>query len=88
MQHILKDVQHIDLFILNIEGDEVEALVTMDWNLEVDYWITEIDNSNSEKERAVSDLSQGYVPTKWDIRTACVKGMDCGSHRLFSRRNI
>lgn len=65
LHHILKDVQHIDLFILNIESDEVEVLVTMDWNLEVDYWIIEIDNTNSEKERAVSDLlmSQGYVPT-------------------------
>ena len=60
----------------------------MDWNLEIDYWIIEIDNTNSEKERAVLLMSQGYVQTKWDIRTACVKGMDCSSNRVFSRRNV
>ena len=60
----------------------------MDWNLEIDYWIIEIDNTNSEKESAVLLMSQGYAQTKWDIRTACVKGMDCSSNRVFSRRNV
>jgi hypothetical protein len=61
LQHILKDVHYIDIFILDIEGGELEALQTTDWSLEGDYRITEIDNKNSEKERAVSDLlmSQG-----------------------------
>jgi hypothetical protein len=46
---------------IDIEGGELEALQTTDWSLEGDYRITEIDNKNSEKERAVSDLlmSQG-----------------------------
>ena len=79
LDYILKGVRHIDIFILYVEGGELEALQTMNWNIEVDYWVIELDNTNSEKDRAVSDLlmSQGYVQTKWDIRTACVKGMDC-----------
>ena len=90
LDYILKGVRHIDIFILDVEGGELEALQTMNWNIEVDYWVIELDNTNSEKDRAVSDLlmSQGYVQTKWDIRTACVKGMDCSSNLMFSKRNV
>jgi hypothetical protein len=28
----------------------------MNWNIEVDYWVIELDKTNSEKDRGVSDL--------------------------------
>jgi hypothetical protein len=89
LDYILKDVRQIDIFILDVEGGELEALQTMNWNIEVDYWVIELDKTNSEKDRAVSDLLmlQGYAQTKWDIRTACVKGMDCSSKLMFSKRS-
>jgi FkbM family methyltransferase len=89
LDYILKDVRQIDIFILDVAGGELEALQTMNWNIEVDYWVIELDKTNSEKDRAVSDLLmlQGYVQTKWDIRTACVKGMDCSSNLMFSKRS-
>jgi hypothetical protein len=41
------------MFILDVEGGELEALQTMNWNIEVDYWVIELDKTNSEKDRAV-----------------------------------
>ena len=50
----------------------------------------EINNTNPEKDRAVSDLllSKGYLQSKWNIRSACVTGMDCSSNLMFSKRNV
>jgi hypothetical protein len=52
----LRDITHIDIFILDVEGGELEALQTMYWNIPGDFWVIELDNSNSEKDRDVSDL--------------------------------
>jgi hypothetical protein len=30
---------HIDIFILDVEGGELEAMQTMNWNIEVDYLV-------------------------------------------------
>ena len=62
----------------------------MNWNIEVEYWVIEFNTTNSEKDRTVSDLLmlQGYVQTKWNIRTAGVKGMECSSNLMFSKRNV
>jgi FkbM family methyltransferase len=86
LDYISKGVRHIDIFILDVEGGELEALQTMNWNIEVDYWVIELDKTNPEKDRGVSDLLmvQGYVQTKWDIRTACFKDMDCSFNIMFS----
>ena len=79
LDYILKGLRHIYIYIyiLDVEGGELETLQTMNWNIEVDYWFIEFNKTNSEKDRTVSDLLmlQGYVQTKWDIRTACFKGM-------------
>ena len=90
LHSILRDITHIDIFILDVEGGELEALQTMNWNIPVDFWVIELDNTNPEKDRAVSDLllSKGYLQSKWDIRSACVKGMDCSSNLMFSKRNV
>jgi hypothetical protein len=56
LHSILRDITHIDIFILDVEGGELEALQTMYWNIPGDFWVIELDNSNSEKDRAVSDL--------------------------------
>ena len=74
----------------HVEGGELEALQTMYWNIPGDFWVIELDNSNTEKDRAVSDLllSIGYLLSKWNIRSACTKGMDCSSKLMFSKRNV
>jgi hypothetical protein len=52
----LRDITHIDTFIFDVEGGELEALHTMHWNIPGDLWVIELDNSNPETDRAVSDL--------------------------------
>ena len=86
----MRDITNIDIFILDVEGGELVALQTMNWNISVDFWVIELDNTNPEKDRAVSDLllSKGYLQSKWDIRSACVNGMDCSSNIMLSKRNV
>ena len=55
LDYILNSVDHIDIFILDVEGGELEAMQTMNWNIEVDYLVIELDNTNREKDRVVSD---------------------------------
>ena len=86
----MRDITLIDIFIFDVEGGELEALQTMYWNIPGDFWVIELDNSNPEKDRAVSDLllSKGYLQSKWDIRSASTKGIDCSSKLMFSKRNV
>ena len=86
----MRDITHIDIFILDVEDGELEALQTMNWNISVDFWVIELDNTNPEKDRTVSDLllSKGYLQSKWDICSACVNGMECSPNIMFSKRNL
>jgi hypothetical protein len=86
----LRDIILIDIFIFDVEGGELEALQTKYWNIPGDFWVIELDHSNPEKYCGVSDLllSKGYLQSKWDIRSACTKGMDCSSKLMFSKRNV
>jgi hypothetical protein len=52
----LRDITHIDIFILDVEDGELEALQTMNWNISVDFWVIELDNTNPEKDRAFGKL--------------------------------
>jgi len=37
LQSILQNITHIDIFILDVEGGELEALQTMNWNIPVNF---------------------------------------------------
>ena len=56
LQSILQNITHIDIFILRVERGELEDLQTMNWNIPVHFWVLELDNTNTEKNRAVSGL--------------------------------
>jgi hypothetical protein len=43
--------------MIYVEGGELEALQTMNWNIPVDFWVIELNNTNPEKDRAVSGVS-------------------------------
>ncbi|NYT47343.1 MAG: FkbM family methyltransferase [Candidatus Methanofishera endochildressiae] len=45
----MRDITHIHIFILDVEGGELEALHTMNWNIPVDFWVIELHNTNPEK---------------------------------------
>ena len=86
----MRDITLIDIFIFDVEGGELEALQAKYWNIPGDFRVIELDNSNPEKDRAVSDLllSKGFLQSKWDIRSACTKEMDCSSKLMLSKRNV
>jgi hypothetical protein len=60
---LLKNVTHIDIFVLDVDGGELEAIQTMDWTKTVDYWVVKLDGTNPQKDQAVRNLliSKGYV---------------------------
>jgi hypothetical protein len=79
---LLKNVTHIDIFVLDVDGGELEAIQTMDWTKTVDYWVVKLDGTNPQKDQAVRNLliSKGYVKSVWDMRSACTKRKDCNAH--------
>jgi hypothetical protein len=52
---ILRDITLIDIFIFDVEGGELEALQTKYWHIPGDFWVIELDHSNTEKDIVVSD---------------------------------
>lgn len=81
-------ISGIDVFILDVEGGEYEALLTMDWNIPVGVFVIEL--SGGLKDAMVRDLlfNNGYVSTEWDIRDYCVKGQDCSMNECFVKQDI
>lgn len=47
---LLKDIEYIDLFSIDVEGGELVVLETMNWNIPVYIIIIELDSSNKDKD--------------------------------------
>lgn len=80
-------VTGIDVFILDVEGSELEVLRMMDWNVEVFIWVIEMGDV-APKDLLVKRLmaENGYVEvTSWNIMDFCTKGADCSSNRVFQK---
>lgn len=75
----------IDVFILDIEGGELDALKTMDWNVPVSIFVIELNGGPKDDELRALLKSHGYVATDWDIRDFCAKGGDCSANEAFVR---
>jgi hypothetical protein len=86
---LLKNVTHIDMFVLDIDCGELEAIQTMKWTKTVDYWVVKLDGTNPQKDHAVRNLliSKGYIKSVWDMRSVCTKRKDCNSNEVFFGRN-
>ena len=78
-------IDHVDVFILDVEGGEFEVLKTMDWAVKVNLWVVELDGSDPEKDESVRRelLKHGYAPATWNIRDWCSPGGDCTSNEVF-----
>lgn len=76
----------IDVFILDIEGGELDALKTMDWSVPVSVFVIELNGGPKDVELRELLLSHGYVPAEWDIRDFCSKGGDCSANEVFVRK--
>ena len=75
LETLLRNVTHIDIVVLYVDGGELEAIQTMDWTKTVDYWVVKVDGTNPQKDQAVRNLliSKGYMKSLWDIRSVCIK---------------
>jgi len=78
------NVSRIDIFVLDVEGGEYEALLTMDWDIEVLVWIIELDGDNKTKDDNVRNLlaSHGYIRKDWDINIYC---QNCEHNEVFMK---
>ena len=85
---LLHNVTHIDIFVLDVDGGEFEALQTMDWTKTVDYWVIKLDGTNPQKDQDVRNLliSKSYIKSVWDMRSVCIKRKQCSSSELFCGR--
>jgi hypothetical protein len=60
---ILRDITHVDLFSLDVEGAEYQALLTFPFDrISVSVWLIEADDTNVKKNRNVTKLlkKKGY----------------------------
>jgi len=83
-------IKHIDIFVLDVEGAEYEALTTMDWAVRVDVWVIELDGEDPTKDANVRALlkENRYVQADWDIRSWCIHGKDCTRNEVFLDLNF
>ena len=57
-------LEKADVFVLDVDGAELQVLETMDWTIPVGVWVVELDGSDSTKDNAVRALlgAHGYSP--------------------------
>eukprot|EP00986_Skeletonema_menzelii_P016623 scaffold15213_cov156-Skeletonema_menzelii.AAC.2 len=70
---VLAGVNHVNVMMVHVTGDPWPVLSTMDWNVSVDVWVLELDETGGmshETLRAALKL-HGYVHAKWDIKLWC-----------------
>ena len=81
-------IQHIDVFVIDVEGGEYTVLSVMDWTVSVDFFIIETSSSssNENRQRIVTLLkSKGYKQVNWDLKSWCTPGNDCTSNTVFEK---
>lgn len=59
-------ITHIDIFFLDIEGSELTAIKTFDFNIIVYVWIIEFNNKSSDEHQHIQSIlyNNGYVDCK------------------------
>ena len=79
-------IHGIDVFVLDVEGGELEALEVMDWTVPVGIFVIEL--SGGPKDEQVRKLlyRNGYIATNWNIRDFCNKGGDCSDNECFVKK--
>ena len=81
-------IQHIDVFVIDVEGGEYTVLSVMDWTISVDFFIIEMSSASSDenRQRIVTLLkSKGYKQVDWDLKSWCTPGKDCTSNTVFKK---
>ena len=89
LETLLRNVTHIEIGVLNVDGGESEALQTIDWTKTVNYWVVKLDGTNPQKDQAVRNplISNGYMKSVWDMRSVCIKRKHYSSSEVFCERN-
>ncbi|KAL7437756.1 hypothetical protein ACHAXM_005825 [Skeletonema potamos] len=70
---VLTGVNHVNVMMVHVTGDPWAVISTMDWNVLVDIWVLELDETGGKSHvtlRAALKI-HGYTPAKWDIKLWC-----------------
>lgn len=84
------EIDHVDLFYLDVEGGELTVLETFDWSVPIDMFVIEMDGTNVQKDEAVRQLlrSHGYV-TPFSMLDECrSQRPQCMPSEIFVLREI
>ena len=82
------NITHIDIFVIDVEGGELDVLTVMDWSVDVDFFIIEMSRErNNQKSQNIVQLldAHGYVPVSWDLKSWCIPNQDCTTNTVFKR---
>lgn len=84
------NVQHVDLFSIDVEGSEQVVLETMDWRIPVHVVLIEMGHGKRKDKRNRDFLERlGFVNTLplWNIQEYCTDGGDCAPNEVFVNPN-
>lgn len=90
LDHILANIDHINVMVVRVKGDPWAALRTMDWSISVDIWVI----LTEEKEGLLHDTLRSalklhdYVAAAWDIRLWCETPTNCMENEVWLRKDF
>ncbi len=87
---VLAGIKHVNVMMVHVSGDPWPVLTTMDWNVSVDIWVLELDETGGmshETLRAALKL-HGYIQAKWDIKLWCDAPNSCMQNEVWLREGF
>lgn len=84
---VLAGVSHVNVMMVHVSGDPWSVLSTMNWNVPVDIWVLELDETGgmSHATLRASLKLHGYVRAKWDIQLWCDVPTLCMQNEVWLR---
>jgi len=87
---VLAGVKHVNVMMVHVTGDPWPVLSTMDWNVSVDIWVLELDETGGMSHETLRASLQlhGYVRAKWDIKLWCDAPNSCMQNEVWLREGF
>jgi hypothetical protein len=87
------DIAHVNVFFLDVEGGELTALQTIDFDddtIQIDMFVVEMDQTNPTKDETIRTMlrSHGYI-SPFSMETECRKRKPhCHTSELFVLESV
>lgn len=87
---VLAGVNHVNVMMVHVTGDPWAVISTMDWNVSVDIWVLELDETGGKSHATLRAALKihGYVHAKWDIKLWCDAPNSCMQNEVWLREGF